>query len=214
MSKKLDLNEIQNKNINAMNFESTLKSIIEDNFLLQSKDTPFLNEQTVQFKIAVELFKRLNIEVQLEKCFNPFDNKKDYLDIFYDKDEIGIELKYKLKGIRGFPFANQSAQNLGNYGFFKDIYRLENLLFHDYIKIGYAVIITNDKLYTQDRKGNVADFSITPNNHIEKDRQYIVSPNEYYIFKQNYNPFSWIEKQNKDENICQFYVCIQKIEKV
>ena len=153
-----------------MNFEDILKKIISDNFLLQDEDTPYLNEQTVQFKIAIELYKRLGIEVQLEKCFNPSDKKKDYLDIFYAEEKIGIELKYKLKAFDGFPFKNQGAQDLGTYGFFIDIHRLENWVFDNKIKTGFAVFITNDSTYKEERSGRVHAFSLIAKNKIIQAR--------------------------------------------
>ncbi len=199
-----------------MNFEDILKKIISDNFLLQDEDTPYLNEQTVQFKIAIELYKRLGIEVQLEKCFNPSDKKKDYLDIFYAEEKIGIELKYKLKAFDGFPFKNQGAQDLGTYGFFIDIHRLENWVFDNKIKTGFAVFITNDSTYKEERSGRVHAFSLIAKNKIITGKEYTTykGKNQEYplIFKQNYKGFDWQSKEPKNLS-CNFFVCIVRVER-
>lgn len=211
--KKLDI-KINLSFIVIMTFEETLKKIIEENFLIQKNDTPFLNEQTVQFKIAIELYKELGIEVELEKCFNPFKEKKDYLDIFYAKDKIGIELKYKLKRFKNFPFSNQSAQDLGSYGFFIDINRLENWVMSNHLTTGYAIIITNDEIYTKERSGNTKDFSLTSQNSIVSNREYITHKGKTMLpitFKKCYPSFSWITHTPNTSEECQFWACIMKV---
>ncbi len=198
------------------NFETVLKEIIADYFLLQGKDTPYLNEQTVQFKFAVELYKRLGIEVELEKCFNPNEDKRDYLDIFYREKKIGIELKYKLKSFEGYPFKNQAAQDLGTYGFFIDIHRLEKWVYEGKLDEGYGIIITNDKSYTKNKRGNVKDFSLTEDNQISAGYGYITHKGlttTPYKFRQNYPPFQWQCSIESFPDKCNFYACVVKVSK-
>ena len=99
-------------------------------------------------------------EIFLERRFKT-DTKDCYVDICLESEEelYLIELKYKT--IKDSVFTSnrlgskhilkeQAANDLGRYGYLKDIYRIENVLgtiTDKNIKKGYAIILTNDSKY-------------------------------------------------------------------
>ena len=83
-----------------------------------------------------------------------------------DSEHVPIELKYKTKGVNrqisrfGIKLSkevlvvkNQGAQNLGMYGFWKDVKRIELLRRRfDNIHNGLAIFVTNDEMYVKGSK--------------------------------------------------------------
>lgn len=66
---------------------------------------------------------------------------------------MAIELKYKTRALTAtvsgedFALADQAAQDLGRYDFFKDLLRVETFVHSDAKRSGYAIFLTNDSAY-------------------------------------------------------------------
>ena len=76
-----------------------------------------------------------------------------YVDIWLPDYRTAIELKYLTRtavivhGDEEFRLRDQSAQDLGRYGFCLDISRLEGIVHSGRAANGYAILLTNDHLY-------------------------------------------------------------------
>ena len=76
-----------------------------------------------------------------------------YVDIWLPDSGTAIELKYLtrtaviVQGDEEFRLRDQSAQDLGRYGFCLDISRLEGIVQGGRAKQGYAILLTNEHLY-------------------------------------------------------------------
>ncbi len=142
------------------------------------------DEKGIQMYVGWELTKKLGLYVssndkehklnlQFErKIINKVRGKKDYLDIFllHEDKRIGIELKFKTKGIRitkklgeksivdkietqkrkekfQYHFSNQGAETNGHHSFFWDLHRLNDFINKKEIELGYQIFITNDPSY-------------------------------------------------------------------
>ena len=90
-----------------------------------------------------------------------------YVDIWLPDSGTAIELKYPTKtGVivhedEEFRLRDQSAQDLGCYGFCLDIPRLEGIVENGRARDGYAILLTNEHLYwnrPNKADGNDADF--------------------------------------------------------
>lgn len=101
-------------------------------------------------------------EVFLERRFET-DKKSYYVDICLESEEelCLIELKYKTicdevviynRLSDKYMLKEQAANDLGRYGYLKDVYRIENILQSNSKKIrkGFAIILTNDYKYYQE----------------------------------------------------------------
>lgn len=149
--------------------------VVKDMILdyINDLDHLLFNEKDLQIYLAIKL-KELNYKVyteyRLPKGFNKkFDRgyklwqtEKPAIDIVLEHDGkfIAVELKYKLKEIKGilkrfgqessknFPIVtNQAAQNEARYDFWKDVKRLELIQEHYNILGGVALFMTNDESY-------------------------------------------------------------------
>jgi len=100
------------------------------------------------------------------------DMQDMYVDLVVSdgKEYLPIEIKYKTKGLvaDGLLFGrpekqmtilkNQGAQDLGMYGFWKDVRRVEMLCkTYPTVKNGIAIFVTNDPYYVESPKGKEAD---------------------------------------------------------
>ena len=90
-----------------------------------------------------------------------------YVDIWLPDSKTAIELKYLtrtaaiVQGDEEFRLRDQSAQDLGRYGFCLDIARLEGIVGSGKARNGYAVLLTNDHLYWSPQRktdANDAEF--------------------------------------------------------
>ena len=99
-----------------------------------------------------------------------------YVDIWLPDSKTAIELKYLTRTAaivqddEEFRLMDQSAHDLGRYGFCLDIARLEAIVGSGKARNGYAVLLTNDHLYwSPPRKtdANDADFVIHDDRVIE-----------------------------------------------
>ena len=98
-----------------------------------------------------------------------------YVDIWLPDTGTAIELKYLtrtaaiVKGDEEFRLRDQSAQDLGRYGFCLDIARLEGIIKGGKANDGYAILLTNEPLYwnrPNKPDGNDADFVLYENRDI------------------------------------------------
>jgi hypothetical protein len=176
-------------------------------------------------KIGFELINKLKLDNKLQferKIFNEKLQKKDYLDIFlfHKGKKIGIELKFKTKGIKknlqkdfNYYFSNQIAHTNGKHSFFWDLHRLNDLVEREEIHQGYQIFITNDKSYWEKKeRGNAENFIIKINKELkgnnEEIKPYIsckeepnnshkfnMSP-ETLLIKKGMNPPNWLSRDN------------------
>ena len=129
-----------------------------------SKERPiFHSEADFQHALAWKIHEKHNdLNIRLE---NKLNSQGIYIDLFAfnDTDKIAIELKYKTKKIdkifenEVFNLKNQSALDQGRYDFIKDISRLEKARTR-YNYIGFAIFLTNDKIYWENPMSEINTF--------------------------------------------------------
>lgn len=84
-----------------------------------------------------------------------------HLDLLACNGEFrtAIELKYKTRGLatsvngEAFALADQAAQDLGRYDFFKDLQRIETFVRSGGKRSGFAIFLTNDSAYWKQPSG-------------------------------------------------------------
>lgn len=157
----------------------------------------FRNELELQMLLCQHLMKKFNVQLECHVPTNgdTFTAKADYpwrtregklqemyVDIVVNdgKEWVPIEVKYKTRGLveDGLLFGqptknlsilkNQGAQDLGMYGFWKDVRRVELLCAtYSNVKNGIALFVTNDPYYCErtdkqvDSSVNHYDFRMT-----------------------------------------------------
>ena len=155
------------------------------------------NELELQMLLCQHLLKKFNVQLECHVPTNgdTFTAKADYpwrtkdgklqemyVDIVVNdgKEWVPIEVKYKTRGLveDGLLFGqptknlsilkNQGAQDLGMYGFWKDVRRVELLCAtYSNVKNGIALFVTNDPYYCErtdkqvDSSVNHYDFRMT-----------------------------------------------------
>lgn len=153
-----------------MNCELTTTAVADILAWLGQVDDLLFNERDMQMRLSVWLRETGHYDgVDLE-YFVPWEELRHYpwknelrLDIVVRKGEefLPIELKYKTKGVTSVitrfnePLSDkyqvvkdQSAQDLGMYGFWKDVRRLELVKTRfQAVAGGIAVFMTNDSSY-------------------------------------------------------------------
>lgn len=145
------------------------------------------NELELQMLLCQHLIKKFNVQLECYVPTNgdTFTAKADYpwrtkdgklqemyVDIVVNdgKEWVPIEVKYKTRGLveDGLLFGqptknlsilkNQGAQDLGMYGFWKDVRRVEMLCkTYPTVKNGIAIFVSNDPYYVESPKGKEAD---------------------------------------------------------
>ena len=128
-----------------MNYSNHINSICETIISKNNNEEFYLNEKSIQMKLAFELWKKSNIEPQLEKCFDYNSKIKTYTDIFIitdDGQKIGIEIKFKTRKILGLILGAKFL--IDSVDINKVLSKLKK---EDKINVGYFVFITNDYLY-------------------------------------------------------------------
>ena len=155
------------------------------------------SEKSVQMKIGLELINKLKLDNKLQferKIFNEKLQKKDYLDVFlfHNNKKIGIELKFKTKGIEknlqkdfNHYFSNQIAHTNAKHSFFWDLHRLNDLVDREEIHEGYQIFITNDSSYWKEKRKITSKYLIK----IKKDTG---------------KPYIYISKENDQNNSKEF----------
>jgi hypothetical protein len=131
-----------------MTYLDIIKKSCNDIIIKNNDKERYLNEKSVQMKLAFDFWKEKNIEPELEKCFNYKSYYKTYTDIYINsKIKIGIEIKFKTRKVKDFQFVNQGAVTNGKLNSLVDIKRLLGLKKKKEIDFGYFLFITNDYLY-------------------------------------------------------------------
>lgn len=115
----------------------------------------FHSERDFQHAFAWELHQLSpQLDIRLEVPVRA-DGSAIHLDLLgcLADDRIAIELKYKTRALEvslngeEFLLADQAAQDVGRYDFFKDLLRIENFVRSGTRRIGYAIFLTNDSAY-------------------------------------------------------------------
>lgn len=175
-----------------------------NNFLKENNRDLFVNERDFQMQLAVFLrnssngYKDVDVEYFIPASLL---NKQGYskiwtedavrIDIVVQKENefFPIELKYKTKrlkqvGVSRFGevireefeyLRNQGAQDLGMYGFWKDVKRIEVLKERfENINSGLVVFVTNDVFYKKDlsqkensKESNNSEFRMNEGKHLK-----------------------------------------------
>lgn len=134
-----------------------MKSSIEIADILDEKlNRPFHSEADFQHSLAWRLHreycKGINRQIRLEV---PIQNK--YIDIVIKENKkiVPIELKYKTAALQTNEFClkNHGSHDTSRYDYIKDIRRIEQIVMEQE-GYGYAIFLTNDKLYWQEPRQN------------------------------------------------------------
>ena len=216
-----------------MNIKEQLTKICEDIIKENNKDfnnneyentgisNHIFDEKGVQMKIGLELINKLKLDNKLQferKIVNEIHQKKDYLDVFlfHNNKKIGIELKFKTKGIEdekvrkdfNYYFSNQGAGTNGQHSFFWDLHRLNDFIERDEIDEGYQIFITNDYTYWNEKENSNATkggFIIKINKELKPYISIERESNNSHEFKMTHktpfikdgmNPPNWISVDN------------------
>ena len=174
------------------------------------------DEKGVQIKMGWSLIKKLGLDDQKRKVLNLQFEKKiinkelaknDYLDIFlfHKGKKIGIELKFKTKGIHitkkpkatqerkekfKYHFSNQGAETNGHHSFFWDLHRLNKFIGNEEIDLGYQIFITNDSSYWKKKKKGNAKGYIIVNQNGKAEISETETKNNSHIFEMSHEtPF-------------------------
>ena len=128
---------------------------------LSKKRSIFHSEADFQHALAWELHEKWckKASIRLEYKVGE-EGERKYVDIWVkgDKYTYAIELKYKTKSCiirekgEEYNLLNQSAQDIGRYDYLKDVQRLEQIRAKRGKVIGYAIFLTNDRLYWDEPK--------------------------------------------------------------
>lgn len=172
-----------------------LNTVLEDirSFLEQNKEF-FFNERDFQMHLATALknvgkYDDVDVEYAIpsnELISYPWNESDFRVDIVVRKgsEYLPIELKYKTRSLKCQKaidrfgenidceelVKNQGARDLGMYGFWKDVFRIEQLKmrFPKTIKNGIAILLTNDEGYKcKNLRDNVIykNFSMSEGEH-------------------------------------------------
>lgn len=160
----------------------------------------------VEYAVPQSVFSEMEVPSSMDKGVYPWENELK-IDIVVSRygEYCPIELKYKTKrpsnqkqDIRfgeklnsSSLIKNQGAQDLGRYGFWKDVYRIELLKnrFDTTIKGGVCVFLTNDQSYKCERikeSSNAFGFNMKENIKIKGEMRW---SNQEPAYKHNYPEF-------------------------
>ena len=187
---------------------------------LKSNQELLFNERDLQMHLALWLkalknrYDDVDIEYyvpnsELEGYGDLWDNELR-IDIVVRKETeyVPIELKYKTKGVNrqisrfGIKLSkevlvvkNQGAQNLGMYGFWKDVKRIELLRRRfDNILNGLVVFVTNDEMYVKGSKEssdnylmNISEGTHSIHKYWQKRESKLAESNPYFDVETNYS---------------------------
>ena len=175
----------------------------------------FHSERDFQLALAWKIHEiKPGCGIRLEVPFQ-IGKERQYMDIQFQgrnrDQEIAIELKYPKKKLRiehtgeRFDLRAAAARDVGCHGFIEDIQRLERLLETEKrFTTGFAIFLTNDPLYWEDRKGrtNYDDFHISEGEKVAGEMNGVKNgkstsiclKNSYDIHWHNY---SHVAKQEK-----------------
>ena len=124
----------------------------------------FHSEADFQFALAWRIKETLpDCKIRLEYEPFPTDLERLQLDVWVPTEGVAIELKYKIRDLQiehgGERFAlNDQPQNLGRYGYVKDVQRLERVVADlEGASTGFAVLLTNNWLYWENGRRRTND---------------------------------------------------------
>ena len=139
----------------------------------------FHSEDDFQHELAWTIRDSLKgkVQIRLERPFelsaekNPAEVDAMHVDILIRPDNsanwVALELKHKTQAlecrlpIKGskeqFNLKTQGAQNHSRYDFWQDVHRLERLIKAGMVTRGYAIMLTNDHHYWQERDPTTQD---------------------------------------------------------
>ncbi len=177
----------------------TSTDIVQVLAMLATTRPAFCSEADFQLAFAWELKKHLSsqsYDIFLERRFN-IGQQDCYVDICLESgDELYlIELKYKTieeqvailtSSGATCTLKDQAANDLGRYGYLKDIWRIENVLAticNKKVKGGFAIILTNDHKYFVEPKK-----TLTTIDHTFRIHERTTSLNPFV------NPIDWSSK--------------------
>ena len=212
---------------------------------LQGKRQIFCSEADFQLEMAwviKEMYPNAKVRLEYVPTFN--DKMRIDIIVFINNEWIPIELKYKTKNSKKeemidqitqevFNLKNQGAKDIGCYLYLKDIMRIESIKEQkieiikgqekNNFKEGYAVFLTNDKIYLKSPQKNdcvYKEFSLE--NGITKHgelkwaehtgagtKKGIEEPIKLKgIYKMEWNEFSKVNEERSDGT---FYYLVTKI---
>ncbi|MDY5616730.1 MAG: hypothetical protein SPF34_07520 [Helicobacter sp.] len=205
---------------------------------LQDKRQIFCSEADFQLEMAW-VIKEMYPDAKVRLEYVPTFNDKMHIDIlvFISNKWIPIELKYKTKNSKKeemidkktqevFNLKDQGAKDISCYLYLKDIMRIESIKEQEKnnFKEGYAVFLTNDKIYLKSPQKNdcvYKEFSLE--NGITKHgelkwaehtgagtKKGIEEPIKLKgIYKMEWKEFSNVDKERKSDGT--FYYLVTKI---
>jgi len=153
----------------SSDIRAILKAIVTKHFLNQRNGSRYFCEKQIQFKLGLELCKKLRNEPVFEQAFPlalpPTKATRQYMDLAVNigNKRIGIEIKYKTTNkIQGSEsYQHHGAQTNGRAQCLFDIYRLEKFVKTGHMTNGYFIFITNDKTYWSDCIGDKQIYNLT-----------------------------------------------------
>ena len=211
---------------------------------LKNNTRVFFNERDLQMHLAVFLKQQdydVDVEYRITKnsltkygAIYPWDEDVVSVDIVVSQEDdyVPIEIKYKTRTIKNGSIntlprfgeatsvndiiRNQSAHDLGRYGFWKDVKRLELIKDRfDKVNDGIAVFLTNDENYVMCPKVtsthyNYEQFSMTSGSKTLLSRHWHTSiPKSYPNFEvDKVYDICWKETSYHGEH---FYYCLLKV---
>jgi hypothetical protein len=134
-------------------------SLLDLNQVLESlamKRPVFHSEADFQHALAWEIHDvKPDASIRLELPVRANDGRAVHIDLLVicDHQHFAIELKYKTalldasRDTENFSLRGQAAQDCGRYDFLSDVVRLERYVTSVPNSIGYAVLLSNDRLY-------------------------------------------------------------------
>jgi len=138
---------------------------------LAKKRPIFHSEADFQHALAWEIHHvKPDATIRLELPVRAAHGRAVHIDLLVviDNQRFAIELKYKTalldvrRGSEQFSLRGQSAQDCGRYDFLSDVVRLERYVASEKPAVGFALLLSNDRLYWKETGPNniAVNFSI------------------------------------------------------
>lgn len=112
------------------------------------------------------------------------------------EENVALELKYKKRKFKGdvsgekYMFSSDGARDGGCYGFMEDTRRIECLVENKDIGYGAAIILSNEHLYWDKRKGkhtNFEEFSLYDGRKVDAEMEWQKGTGEGYVGKRRWS---------------------------
>ncbi len=153
---------------------------------------------------------RLDIVVRKDNEYLPIEIKYKTKKVECEIERFGEKLNHKITVIK-----DQSAQDIGKYGFWKDIKRLELICerFKN-VKNAISIFLTNDQSYTKESSSTSSCYQFNMNEGLHSTTKHWLNEKttcarkfEGFNLKKEYY-IKWYNKTAKD---IKFYYCIVEI---